>query len=82
MANRRYLHFNLVGNDINLHFGAPRVRTAAPRRHGAHRPVRTLMAYGRLGDEGLFTAVFLGDVPGMPNSPAFDGGGLPSRSPR
>ncbi|MCK8672461.1 NtaA/DmoA family FMN-dependent monooxygenase [Rhodococcus sp. HM1] len=74
MANRRYLHLNLVGNDINLHFGAP----AYEQRHRADTaltdPFERLMAYGRLGDEGLFTAVFLGDVPGMPNSPAFDGG--------
>ena len=72
MPDHRYLHLNLVANDINLHQGAYRTEQA----HGV--PQRTtferLLEYGRFGDEGLFTALFVGDIPGMQGSPAFDGG--------
>ncbi len=81
MATRRYLHLNLVGNDINLHMGAPSYEQKHHADTALVDPFERLMTYGHLGDEGLFTAIFLGDVPGMPNSPAFDGGRR-SRSPR
>jgi len=69
---RRYLHLNLVANDINLHQGA----YGYEQNHGiAERGTfERLLEYGRLGDEGLFTALFVGDIPGMQGSPAFDGG--------
>jgi N-acetyl-S-(2-succino)cysteine monooxygenase len=72
MSQRRYLHLNLVGNDINLHQGAYGYEQA----HGiADRSTfERLLEYGRFGDEGLFTALFVGDIPGMNGSPAFDGG--------
>lgn len=73
MSDRRYLHLNLVGNDLNLHQGAlayERAQTGRPHQDAFTR----LMEYGKLADEGLFTAVFLGDVPGAVNSPAPDGG--------
>ncbi|MFD6895614.1 NtaA/DmoA family FMN-dependent monooxygenase [Rhodococcus sp. NPDC060086] len=74
MTTRRYLHLNLVGNDINLHMGAPSYEQQHHAGTALIDPFERLMTYGHLGDEGLFTAIFLGDVPGMPNSPAFDGG--------
>ncbi|WP_228045988.1 NtaA/DmoA family FMN-dependent monooxygenase [Saccharopolyspora montiporae] len=67
------MHLNLVGNDLNLHMGA----LAYEREHGGleDRDAFTrLMEYGQFGDEGLFTAIFLGDVPGLAMSPAMDGG--------
>ena len=73
MPDRRYLHLNLVGNDLNLHQGAlayERDRTGRPHQDAFTR----LLVYGKLADEGLFTAVFLGDVPGAVGSPAPDGG--------
>ncbi|OBG79947.1 FMNH2-dependent monooxygenase [Mycobacterium sp. E802] len=72
MTDRRYLHLNLVANDINLHQGAYGYEQA----HGiAERSTfERLLEYGRFGDEGLFTALFVGDIPGMQGSPAFDGG--------
>ncbi|BBZ68080.1 monooxygenase [Mycolicibacterium insubricum] len=72
MAERRYLHLNLVANDINLHQGA----YGYERAHGiAERSTfERLLEYGRFGDQGLFTALFIGDIPGMQGSPAFDGG--------
>ena len=72
MTERRYLHLNLVANDINLHQGA----YAFEKAHGiAERGTfERLLEYGRFGDEGLFTALFVGDIPGMQGSPAFDGG--------
>lgn len=68
----RYLHLNLVANDINLHQGA----YAYEQAHGiAERSTfERLLEYGRFGDEGLFTALFVGDIPGLNGSPAFDGG--------
>ena len=68
----RYLHLNLVANDINLHQGAYRYEQA----HGiaARSTFERLLEYGRFGDEGLFTALFVGDIPGLNGSPAFDGG--------
>lgn len=68
----RHLHLNLVANDINLHQGAYGYEKA----HGiADRSTfERLLEYGRFGDEGLFTALFVGDIPGMQGSPAFDGG--------
>lgn len=71
-SQRRYLHLNLVANDINLHQGA----YGYEQSHGiAERSTfERLLEYGRLGDEGLFTALFVGDIPGMQGSPAFDGG--------
>jgi len=68
----RYLHLNLVANDINLHQGAYRYEQA----HGiAERSTfERLLEYGRFGDEGLFTALFIGDIPGLNGSPGFDGG--------
>lgn len=68
----RYLHLNLVANDINLHQGAYAYEQAhgLPERNTFER----LLEYGALGDEGLFTALFVGDIPGMQGSPAFDGG--------
>ncbi len=72
MPEKRFLHLNLVANDINLHQGARGYEQA----HGiAERGAfERLLEYGRFGDEGLFTALFIGDIPGMQNSPAFDGG--------
>lgn len=71
-SGRRYLHLNLVANDINLHQGA----YGHEQAHGvAERSTfERLLEYGRFGDEGLFTALFVGDIPGMQGSPAFDGG--------
>ncbi|MBU9764118.1 NtaA/DmoA family FMN-dependent monooxygenase [Mycobacterium sp. TNTM28] len=71
-STQRYLHLNLVANDINLHQGAYGYEQA----HGiAERSTfERLLEYGRFGDEGLFTALFVGDIPGMQGSPAFDGG--------
>lgn len=68
----RHLHLNLVANDINLHQGAYGYEQA----HGiaARGTFERLLEYGRFGDEGLFTALFVGDIPGMQGSPAFDGG--------
>jgi FMN-dependent oxidoreductase (nitrilotriacetate monooxygenase family) len=63
-----------VGNDINLHVGAPayiRDHGAAPQRGDAFGP---MLEYAALAEEGLFTAIFLGDVAGSPGSPALDGG--------
>lgn len=72
MSEPRYLHLNLVANDINRHHGAPGYELA---HSGEERDVFTrLLDYARIGDEGLFTAIFVGDVPGMAGSPAFDGG--------
>lgn len=72
MAEKRYLHLNLVANDINLHQGAYKYEQAhgVPERGTFER----LIEYGRFGDEGLFTALFVGDIPGLNGSPAFDGG--------
>jgi len=72
MTERRFLHLNLVANDINLHQGAYAFEQAhgIPERGTFER----LLEYGRFGDEGLFTALFVGDIPGMQGSPAFDGG--------
>lgn len=72
MSERRFLHLNLVSNDLNLHHGAH----AYEKAHGyAERDVfARLLEYGRFGDEGLFTAIFVGDVPGLGSSPSFDGG--------
>ena len=72
MSERRYLHLNLVANDINLHQGA----YAYEREHGiAERSTfERLLEYGKFGDQGLFTALFIGDIPGLQGSPAFDGG--------
>ncbi len=72
MAEKRYLHLNLVANDINLHQGAYKHEQAhgVPERGTFER----LIEYGRFGDEGLFTALFVGDIPGLNGSPAFDGG--------
>lgn len=72
MPDRRYLHLNLVANDINLHQGAHGYEQASgvPERSTFER----LLEYGTFGDEGLFTALFVGDIPGMQGSPAFDGG--------
>ncbi|HEY7053953.1 MAG TPA: NtaA/DmoA family FMN-dependent monooxygenase [Mycobacterium sp.] len=72
MPDRRYLHLNLVANDINLHQGAFGYEQAngVPERSTFER----LLEYGAFGDEGLFTALFVGDIPGMQGSPAFDGG--------
>ena len=59
MAEKRYLHLNLVANDINLHQGAYKFERAhgVPERGSFER----LIEYGRFGDEGLFTALFVGD---------------------
>ncbi|HWC82312.1 MAG TPA: NtaA/DmoA family FMN-dependent monooxygenase [Pseudonocardiaceae bacterium] len=73
MSDRRYLHLNLVGNDINLHQGAFAYERAHSDRPQLD-PFARLLEYGRLADEGLFTAVFLGDVPGSAGVPAPDGG--------
>lgn len=72
MSPRRYMHLNLVANDINLHQGAYKYEQAhgIPERNTFER----LLEYGRFGDEGLFTALFIGDIPGLNGSPAFDGG--------
>lgn len=72
MPERRFLHLNLVANDINLHQGAYGYEQAhgIPERSTFER----LLEYGAFGDEGLFTALFVGDIPGMQGSPAFDGG--------
>lgn len=72
MSERRYLHLNLVANDLNLHQGARGYEQAhdIPERDVFSR----LLEYGRFGDEGLFTALFVGGIPGMQGSPAFDGG--------
>jgi FMN-dependent oxidoreductase (nitrilotriacetate monooxygenase family) len=72
MAEKRYLHLNLVANDINLHQGAYKYEQAhgVPERGTFER----LIEYGTFGDEGLFTALFVGDIPGLNGSPAFDGG--------
>lgn len=72
MPDKRYLHLNLVANDINLHQGAYKYEQAqaVPERSTFER----LIEYGRFGDEGLFTALFVGDIPGLNGSPAFDGG--------
>ncbi|MGU3503322.1 NtaA/DmoA family FMN-dependent monooxygenase [Mycobacterium sp. C31M] len=72
MTEKRYLHLNLVANDINLHQGAYKYEQAKgiPERGTFER----LIEYGRFGDEGLFTALFVGDIPGLNGSPAFDGG--------
>lgn len=72
MPDRRYLHLNLVANDINLHQGA----YGYERAHGIgeRNSFERLLEYGRFGDAGLFTAIFIGDIPGMQGSPAFDGG--------
>ncbi|MFG1921986.1 NtaA/DmoA family FMN-dependent monooxygenase [Cryptosporangium sp. NPDC048952] len=72
MPKQRHLHLNLVANDINRHHGAP----AYEREHGnsadGRGPYARLLEYARFGDEGLFTAIFIGDLPGMSSSPAFD----------
>lgn len=72
MSDRRYLHLNLVANDLNLHQGVRGYEQAhdIPERDVFSR----LLEYGAFGDEGLFTALFVGDIPGMQGSPAFDGG--------
>ncbi|MEV0354674.1 NtaA/DmoA family FMN-dependent monooxygenase [Nocardia sp. NPDC050697] len=72
MAERRYLHLNLVANDLNLHQGVRRYEreNGIPDRSAFER----LLEYGRFGDEGLFTALFVGDIAGSQGSPAFDGG--------
>ncbi|MDL9938105.1 NtaA/DmoA family FMN-dependent monooxygenase [Gordonia sp. ABSL1-1] len=75
MSTERYLHLNLVGNEINHHQGA----LAFERDHGGG-PDRTANAYepisemGKLAEEGYFTAMFLGDIAGTAGSPAPDGG--------
>lgn len=72
MSNQRYLHLNLVANDINRHQGAP----AYERAHGTEDKgaFARLLDFGKYGEEGLFTAIFVGDLAGMSSSPAFDGG--------
>ncbi|MBY8859410.1 NtaA/DmoA family FMN-dependent monooxygenase [Nocardia sp. CA2R105] len=72
MPEQRHLHLNLVANDLNLHQGAYKYERAqgVPERSTFAR----LLEYGAFGDEGLFTALFVGDIPGMQGSPAFDGG--------
>ncbi|MQY21664.1 NtaA/DmoA family FMN-dependent monooxygenase [Nocardia macrotermitis] len=72
MTTQRHLHLNLVANDLNLHQGAREYERAqgVPERSAFER----LLEYGAFGDEGLFTALFVGDIPGMQGSPAFDGG--------
>ncbi|MGW0163502.1 NtaA/DmoA family FMN-dependent monooxygenase [Mycobacterium sp. NPDC003323] len=72
MTEKRYLHLNLVANDLNLHQGAYKYEQAhgIPERSAFAR----LIEYGKFGDEGLFTALFVGDIPGLNGSPAFDGG--------
>lgn len=72
MAERRYLHLNLVANDLNLHQGAHKYERA--QGIAERGTFERLLEYGRFGDEGLFTALFVGDIPGMQGSPAFDGG--------
>lgn len=72
MSTERYLHLNLVANDINRHQGAPMYERSLG--HEDPGPWSRLMDYGKYGDEGLFTAIFVGDLAGMTSSPAFDGG--------
>lgn len=72
MSDRRPLHLNLVANDINLHQGAYRYEQA--NGVAERSTFERLIEYGRYGDEGLFTALFVGDIPGLQGSPAFDGG--------
>ncbi|MFD1813298.1 NtaA/DmoA family FMN-dependent monooxygenase [Rhodococcus gannanensis] len=74
MSNKRYLHLNLVGNEINHHQGTPafeRDHGGGPDRTNAYQPI---LEMGKLAEEGLFTAMFLGDIAGTAGSPAFDGG--------
>jgi FMN-dependent oxidoreductase (nitrilotriacetate monooxygenase family) len=72
MSTQRYLHLNLVANDINRHMGAE----AYERAHG-HPELNAfdrILDYGKYGEQGLFTAIFVGDLAGMAFSPAIDGG--------
>ncbi|NED59347.1 LLM class flavin-dependent oxidoreductase, partial [Streptomyces sp. SID10244] len=74
MSNQRYLHLNLVGNEINHHQGAPayeRDHGGGPSRRNAYLPI---LEMGRLAEEGLCTAMFLGDIAGTAGSPAPDHG--------
>ncbi|WAC54038.1 NtaA/DmoA family FMN-dependent monooxygenase [Gordonia sp. SL306] len=74
MSNQRYLHLNLVGNEINHHQGAPayeRDHGSGPSRRNAYLPI---LEMGRLAEEGLCTAMFLGDIAGTAGSPAPDHG--------
>lgn len=74
MSQQRYLHLNLVGNEINHHQGAPayeRDNGVGPSRRNAYLPI---LEMGELAEEGLFTAMFLGDIAGTAGSPAPDGG--------
>ncbi|MFD4369415.1 NtaA/DmoA family FMN-dependent monooxygenase [Rhodococcus sp. NPDC058521] len=74
MSKQRYLHLNLVGNEINHHQGTPayeRDHGGGPNRRNAYLPISEM---GKLAEEGFFTAMFLGDIAGTAGSPAFDGG--------
>ncbi|MFW0786993.1 NtaA/DmoA family FMN-dependent monooxygenase [Gordonia sp. CPCC 206044] len=74
MSQQRYLHLNIVGNEINNHQGAlafERDHGGGPDRRNAYLPIAEM---GKLAEEGLFTAMFLGDIAGTAGSPAPDGG--------
>jgi N-acetyl-S-(2-succino)cysteine monooxygenase len=74
MTEKRYLRLNLVANDINVHHGAPAYEHAVSPETADRNAFTRLLEYGRFGDEGLFTAIFVGDVAGQSGSPALDGG--------
>lgn len=77
MSRSRHLHVNLVGNAINNHpaWSSYERRTGqAPERANPHAELMEMAAHA---DEGLFTAIFVGDVSGTDASdpvPVFDGG--------
>jgi len=74
MAGQRYLHLNLVGNEINNHQGVlayERDHGGGPDRQNAYLPISEM---GKAAEEGYFTAMFLGDIAGTAGSPAPDGG--------
>ncbi|WP_457966974.1 NtaA/DmoA family FMN-dependent monooxygenase [Arthrobacter sp. D1-29] len=74
MSDGRRLHLNIVGNELNLHQGArafERDNGGGPDRTSAFGPI---LEMGKLADEGLFTAMFLGDIAGSIGSPAIDDG--------
>lgn len=72
MSTQRYLHLNLVANDINRHQGAPAYERANGNKDAG--AFQRLIDYAKYGDAGLFSAIFVGDLAGMTSSPAFDGG--------
>src|SRR3954447_6265277 len=72
MSAPRYLHLKLAVNDINRHMGAEAYERA--HAHPELDAFDRILDYGKYGEQGLFSAIFVGDLAGMAFSPAMDGG--------